>query len=166
MFVQNVEYQDWQAKPRTVQGGSFFLFPHVVEVVSCILCGMQQHEHWRRLLLRTEETARRYEEAARQPSGATGCRLCADPESLAEYTYWRRMPNLFPYDRFFAKSDMLVIKRHTDERGLTQEEREELLALKSGVLGDMYDSLLDHLPRQKSIPHHCHFHLIEFRRPE
>lgn len=126
---------------------------------------MQQQEHWRRLLLRTEETAHKYEEAARQQTGTGGCRLCADPVSIAEYTYWRLMPNLFPYDRLFAKSDMLVTKRHTDEWGMSPEEREELMVLKSGVLGDTYDSLLDHLPRQKSIPHHCHFHLIEFRRP-
>lgn len=125
---------------------------------------MQQQEHWRRLLLRTEETARRYEEACAQQKADGGCRLCNDPESIEEYAHWRLMPNKFPYDRLFAKSDMLVIRRHADEYGLTDEERAELLSLKAGVLADRYDSLLDHLPRQKSIPHHYHVHLISFKR--
>jgi hypothetical protein len=126
---------------------------------------MQHQEHWRRLLLRTEETAQRYEEALRLQDNHAACRLCSDTESLEEYTYWRRMRNLFPYDRLFATSDMLVTKRHTDEQGLTSAERAELLTLKAGALGERYDSILDHLPQQKSMPHHCHFHLISFRRP-
>jgi hypothetical protein len=76
------------------------------------------------------------------------------------------MPNKFPYDRYFAKSDMLVLKRHDDERGVTKEEREEYFKLKSEVLGDEYDSVLDYLPKQKSIPHHTHLHLIKIKRPK
>jgi hypothetical protein len=95
-----------------------------------------------------------------------GCRLCNDTESIREFEYWRLMPNKFPYDRFCSKSDMLVTKRHTDETGLTKQEREEYFKLKSEVLVDEYDSVLDHLPKQKSIPNHCHFHLISFKRPE
>ncbi len=127
---------------------------------------MQKQEHWRRLLLRMEETACRYEEAQKEKEQSEGCRLCNDTESIAEYKYWRLMPNMFPYDRYFTKSDMLVTKRHTDERGLTKEEREEFLDLKSKVLTDQYDSILDHLPKQRSIPHHCHYHLVEFKRPD
>ena len=125
----------------------------------------QPQEHWRRLLLRTEETAKRYEEAQKVTPPGNGCRLCNDPDSLAEYEHWRIMPNAFPYDRYFAKSDMLVLKRHSDERGLSKAEREEYFQLLNG-LADQYDSLLNHLAKQKTIPHHCHFHLISFKRPE
>jgi diadenosine tetraphosphate (Ap4A) HIT family hydrolase len=126
----------------------------------------QPQEHWRRLLLRTEEVAKNYEAAQKNRLPGNGCRLCNDSETLAEYEYWRVMPNAFPYDRYFTKSDMLVLKRHTDELGLTDAEYKELLQLKSTVLMHEYDHLLDNLPKQKSIPHHCHFHLISFKRPE
>lgn len=125
-----------------------------------------EHERWRGLLLRTEETARRYEDAQKEKRKYPGCRLCNDTESIREFEHWRLMPNMFPYDRYFIKSDMLVIKRHTDERGLNEAEREEYMRLKSDVLADTYDSVLDNLPKQKSIPHHCHMHLISFKRPE
>jgi len=132
---------------------------------SCILVLMiQKQEPWRRTLLRTEEMAQKYEEAQKENQEPEGCRLCNDTESIAEYEYWRLMPNMFPYDRYFTKSDMLVTKRHIDEHGLTQEEREEFLKLKNEVFADQYDSVLDNLPRQRSIPDHCHFHLIQFKR--
>lgn len=127
---------------------------------------MQEQEHWRRLLLRTEETATNYDEALKEKLEIGTCRLCADLEFIVEYQYWRLMPNKFPYDRYFSKSDMLVLKRHSDERGLTPEEREEYFQLISGVLADQYDSMLNHLPKQKSIPHHCHFHLVKIKKPE
>lgn len=126
----------------------------------------QPQEHCRRLLLRTEETARRYEEAQVEKRAGGGCRLCADTESIAEYQYWRLMPNRFPYDRFFAKSDMLVLKRHSDERGLTEAEKAELFTLKNEVLADQYDHLFENLPKQKSIPHHFHLHLVTPKRTE
>lgn len=126
---------------------------------------MQKQEHWRRLLLRSEETATAYERAQRAQSANDGCRLCRDPDAIAEYKYWRLMPNLFPYDRLFSKSDMLVLRRHSDEYGLREDERAELLQLKCGVLVDEYDALLEQLPKQRSIPHHFHVHLVQYKRP-
>lgn len=60
---------------------------------------------------------------------------------------------------------MLVTKRHVDESGLTEEERRELFALKNTVLGERYHSTINHLPKMKSIPHHCHIHLVCFKAP-
>lgn len=127
---------------------------------------MQEQEPWRRLLLRTEETAKQYEEAQKATPPSKGCRLCNDLESIAEYTHWRLMPNRFPYDRYFTKSAMLVSKRHTDETGLTAEERAEFFELKRDVFADEYDIIFENLPKQKSIPHHMHYHLVELKRPE
>lgn len=127
---------------------------------------MQKQEHWRRLLLRTEETATAYEAAQREQNSVGGCRLCADPDTIEEYTHWRLMPNRFPYDRLFEKSDMLVLRRHSDEYGLTQDERRELLHLKAEVLSDRYDGFLEQLPKQRSIPHHYHVHVVTYKRPQ
>lgn len=107
----------------------------------------QPHEHWRRLLLRTEATATAYEEAQCAPTQG-GCRLCADADAIMEFDHWRLMHNAFPYDRYCTKSDMLVLKRHSDERGLTHDEREELASLKDTVLRERYDALFENLPAQ------------------
>jgi hypothetical protein len=127
---------------------------------------MQKKEHWRQLLMRTEETAKAYEEAQQNMTPDSGCRLCNDPETFVEYEHWRLVPNRFPYDRYFTKSDMLITKRHTDETGLDQPEKAELVKLKSGPLSDEYDLIFENLPKQKSIPHHIHYHLVQIKRAD
>jgi len=127
---------------------------------------MQKQDSWRRTLLRTEETAARYEQAQATSPSDTGCRLCNDLETIVEYKHWRLAPNKFPYDRFFSKSHMLVSSRHVDENGLNIEEKAELIELKNNVLSDGYDIILENLPKQKSIPHHMHYHLVEIKKPD
>ncbi len=126
---------------------------------------MQKQEPWRRLLLRTEETATRYE-AAQEAKAGGGCRLCSDSETIREFNHWRLTPNAFPYDRFFETSHMLVTKRHTDENGLNEDEKEEYKILKNTELTDTYDLVFENLPKQKSIPHHIHYHLATIRKSE
>lgn len=126
---------------------------------------MQEQPHWRRLLLRSEEGAKAYEIAQQTMPKTEGCRLCNDPETITDYKYWRLVPNRFPYDRYFSKSEMLVSKRHVDERGLTSEEMSELYNLKT-ELAEEYDLIFENMPKQKSIPHHIHYHLVEIMRPE
>lgn len=127
---------------------------------------MNEQEHIEALrLLRTTETARAYAQAKAAARPPEGCRLCADPDTLEEYTYWRRMPNRFPYDRYYERSDMLVLKRHATEPELTDAERAELSSLKASALGEHYDQLLENLPHKQSIPHHCHLHLVTIRPP-
>lgn len=124
---------------------------------------MQPQEHWRRLLLRTEATAERYvAEQMNNPHRA--CPLCLYEGVEREFTYWVLMKNKFPYDRYFSKSDMLVLRRHASEQEVTDAERAELFTIRTEILTSEYDSVMDHLPRQKSIPGHYHVHLIEIRR--
>ena len=127
---------------------------------------LQEQEPWRALLLRTPETAARYEEVKKNTPKTDGCRLCSDGRALQEFKHWYIMPNEFPYDRFFEKSDMLVSKRHTDEEGLNAEEIAEWRELKNTVLSDNYDHIFENLPKQKSIPHHIHYHLVTPYRPD
>lgn len=126
---------------------------------------MQNQEHWRRLLLRTDKTAAAYEAAIAEGKPEGGCRLCSDKEAvLQEFEHWFLMDNRFPYDRYFSKSHMLVSKRHVKEADLNEAEKAEFQDLRNGYLSEHYDSILDHLPKQKSLPNHCHMHLIEVRR--
>jgi hypothetical protein len=132
----------------------------------------QPQEHWRRLILRSKETAEKYaqfqaENRARKEAGEDmpACAICADTGAvLEEYQYWVLMKNAFPYDRYFIQSDMLALKRHSDETGITQAERAELVELKK-KLANTHDHILENLPKQQSIPHHYHIHLITFQRP-
>jgi len=127
---------------------------------------LQRHEHWRAYLLRTKETADEYERVKEQHEPTTGCRICNDPETYDTFEHWRLVPNRFPYDRYFSKSDMLITKRHIDETGLTEEERREFIKLKKTILNDRYDIVLENLPKQSSIPHHYHVHLAVLKQPE
>ena len=127
---------------------------------------MNEQEHIQSLrLLRTTETATAYAQAKATERPPEGCRLCADPATIREYEHWRIMPNRFPYDRYYERSDMLVLKRHARESELTDAERTELCSLKEGALGEQYDQLLENLPHKQSIPHHCHLHLVTIRPP-
>jgi len=122
--------------------------------------------------LRTKETAENYAQhqaknRAGKEAGETmpTCAICADTEAvLKEYTYWKVMKNAFPYDRYFTKSDMLVLKRCGNETNITAEERAELIRVKES-LSETYDHILENLPKQSSIPHHFHVHLITFKKP-
>ena len=125
---------------------------------------MQQHEPWRRLLLRTDETATKYENA-QHTSTQSGCRLCEEQDTIKDFKYWRLTPNAYPYDRFFEQSHMLVSKRHTDENGLNEQEITEYKHIKHSGLSEEYDLVFENLPKQKSIPHHIHYHLVTIRRP-
>ncbi len=126
---------------------------------------MQNQPHWRRLLLRSEKAASEYEEAIKNRTPGSGCNLCNDRDTtIQEFSHFVLMKNKFPYDRYFTKSDMIVAKKHVTELELSQEERTELAEIKK-VLSDSYDSLIEHLPKQKSIPGHYHLHVVEFKRP-
>jgi len=126
---------------------------------------MQLQENWRRLLLRTEETAAKYEAAQREPQ-QVGCKLCNDLETIYDFTHWRLMPNAFPYDKYFSKSIMLVTKRHTDEANLSTAELMEFRDIKKSNALAEYDTILEQLPKRKSIPHHLHYHIVTIRRSE
>lgn len=131
---------------------------------------MIDQPHWRRLLLRSEETADFYEQEIKKHHRTDGekkvCNLCADTEAvIEEFEHWVLMKNRFPYDRYFSKSDMLATKRHTDEAGLNEEEKAELLKLKgSDELAGRYDSMLEHFQLQRSLPGHYHVHVIQYKR--
>jgi hypothetical protein len=127
---------------------------------------MQNQPEWRDLLLRTEETAKKYKLAKESGKPNSGCRLCDDLDTIEEFKYWRLVPNKFPYDRYYSTSHMLQTLRHVSEAELNEEERRELFELKKGVLAERYEQVIENLPKQSSIPHHYHVHLVVIKSPE
>ena len=126
---------------------------------------MQKQPYWREVLLRTEETAKKYDNYIALRNSKE-CPLCGSDEVVKEYDSWVVMHNKFPYDRYFAKSDMLVTKRHITDSQLNDMELAELQRLKHDVLYVDYDSLIEHFPEQKSIPEHVHYHLVQYKRAD
>ncbi|HVZ76187.1 MAG TPA: hypothetical protein VG934_02890 [Candidatus Paceibacterota bacterium] len=89
-----------------------------------------------------------------------GCPLC-EAEPLKKYTYWKITDNKFPFDRIAQRHEMLLPLRHTNELGLTEEEKSELLAIKhSDDIQGSYQFMIEATEKQKSIPGHFHIHLL------
>ena len=85
--------------------------------------------------------------------------MCDTPPVEA-FTYWKIIPDKFPYNKIASRHDMLVPLRHTQEVGLTVEERAEFAELKAKYLNEHYELLIETAPHLKSVPMHHHVHLI------
>jgi hypothetical protein len=109
---------------------------------------------------RTEAMHERYT-TEREPIVANGsCPLCEAP-TLKSFNYWRIVKNIYPYDAVADVHDLLLPLRHTtNERTITEAERDELLTLKESWLNEHYALIFEALPKNKSIPGHHHLHLI------
>lgn len=108
--------------------------------------------------LRTKETIDAYH--AFQATQAPGvCHLCDTP-ATESFTFWKIIPDKFPYDRIAKQHDLLVPKRHAVEGELTEEEKKEFFDLKQHYLNTHYEILIETAPHLKSVPSHHHVHLI------
>lgn len=109
---------------------------------------------------RTEAMHEKYECEREQSVADDSCPMCSSP-SVSEFTHWRIVTNIYPYDAVAAVHDMLVTKRHTpSERTLTPEEYAELVELKETALNEAYTFVAEALPYNKSVPGHYHLHLL------
>lgn len=111
--------------------------------------------------LRTPETDQRYKEHI-QNGGLEECPLCRI-EPTKTFTYWKIIPNEFPYDRVTDTHDMIVPLRHTAETELTHEERAELTTIQRGYVADTYQYMLEAMKNFRSVPAHYHIHLITLK---
>jgi hypothetical protein len=108
--------------------------------------------------LRTAETEARYKDY-RKNKNIDDCYLCR-ATALKEFTFWRILPNTFPYDCITKTHHLISLKRHADETALTVLEYNELYDIKDAVRND-YDMLLENTLKRKSIREHHHIHAIE-----
>ena len=109
--------------------------------------------------LRTAAGEERYREHRRTLPEDAPCALCEE-RSIQEFTYWRTIPNIFPYDRIASLHHMLVPKRHCIERELNADELSELLDLKEEYCNEHYEHLIESTHHRRSIPAHFHIHAI------
>ncbi len=108
--------------------------------------------------LRTLQMAQRYKDHRANNKDTTECVLCS-AAPLEVFVYWKVVNNDFPYDRIAQTHHMILPLRHVKEEGLTQEERDELFAIKCDQLQE-YDYIQEGTQKTLSIPEHFHLHLI------
>ncbi len=109
--------------------------------------------------LRSEETQKKYDEWKLDPANQGHCVLCGF-EPVVKFTYWKIVPNTFPYDRFAAQHDTLLPLRHVVGEELRPEEKDELEEIKRTYVGDRYNMIIESTHRTMTIPSHFHLHLI------
>lgn len=110
--------------------------------------------------LRTPETEQQYQDFKDKGHLQDGCALCKEIP-IETFTHWKIIPNRFPYDKIAEKHDMIIPIRHSAE--INDEERVELLILRSTYINEHYRYILEATTRAKSIPAHFHLHLIEIK---
>jgi len=110
--------------------------------------------------LRTKETHDAYEIVRTTQNFKENCPLCSEKEVICEFTHWKLVRNLYPYDKVAEIHDMIVPKHHVTEEELTGDEEHELFELKHTFLNENYILLIEALKNSKSIPAHFHLHLI------
>jgi diadenosine tetraphosphate (Ap4A) HIT family hydrolase len=111
---------------------------------------------------RTPETKRRYDEFRNSGGLLRSCPLC-DAKSIDTFTYWRIIPNEFPYDLIAEVHHMIIPIRHVTEPELSTDEREEFGRIKESYM-QKYRYIIESTSSTKSIPAHFHQHLIVDRR--
>lgn len=109
--------------------------------------------------LRKPETEAAYTKAKQEGLLEAGCPLCK-AESIKEFTFWRIIPNAYPYDLVAIVHHMFVPKRHVDEDHLTPEEEEEFKKLQTDYIQEEYEFTIIPSRRKRSIPAHAHLHAI------
>ena len=86
------------------------------------------------------------------------CVMC-ERVPIESFAQWKVIKNHFPYDLIAETHDMIVPLRHVVEAELNDDEKAELLKIKSGHL-DRYEYVVEAMNFRKSMPEHFHLHLI------
>ncbi len=87
------------------------------------------------------------------------CQLCQAP-SIKEWSHWRIIENIFPYDLIAKTHHMIIPRRHAGEDELSSPELEQLKLLKQEYINENYGWLMEAVKRRKSVPAHFHLHLV------
>ncbi len=109
--------------------------------------------------LRTKETAEKLKQVQIEEAGRNFCILC-EREPIKDFTYWKIMKNLFPYDKIAKVHDMIVLKRHAPDAEMTKEEKDEYEKIKNEYIHKTYEFIIEPTYLTKSLPAHAHFHML------
>lgn len=113
--------------------------------------------------LRTPETEQKYKEWRAENADYGACIFC-EREPLKSFTYWKIVPNLFPYDRIAERHEVITPLRHVTSSQLNEEEKKELQTIKDEHLLAEYDFLLEGTHKTMSVPAHFHLHLVDLKK--
>ena len=113
---------------------------------------------------RTVETEQSYQKYLAEYKG--DCPFCLKESHarkiVGDYQYWYITENIYPYDKCYSISHMLIPKRHLIFLwDINDAEMEEYLQIKKELAGLGYDEILENLPSMKS-KHHFHLHLLAY----
>jgi diadenosine tetraphosphate (Ap4A) HIT family hydrolase len=115
--------------------------------------------------VRTPETEAKYRAyLAEQKSGH--CPFCIDLNErviIKKFKHWFISENLFPYDRVYSLSHMLIPLRHVENYwDWSDEERQEFLEIRRELAeAKGYDELLENFPVARTQIHY-HLHLLAY----
>jgi hypothetical protein len=109
-------------------------------------------------IFRTQEQLEKYKAYIAAGGLDTGCVLCSK-SPIKTFTYWKVIPNDFPYDLVAKTHHMLIPFQHVAEKNLSEDEWKEFQLIKGEYL-QQYDYIIEATEKQKSIPQHFHLHLI------
>lgn len=83
---------------------------------------------------------------------------------IRAWKYWVLVENEYPYDKIAKKHSLLVATRHfVHDSEMDILEREELFAIKAEFAESReYDSLLENLSHNRTVPWQYHLHCLKF----
>jgi len=110
---------------------------------------------------RTEAMHNKYEQERGASLDNDLCSFCTETPEL-KFDFWYIKPNKYPYDGVAQRHDLLMPYRHVGNfEDLNADELNELSSLKSSTLNEKYTFIVEAMNKNRSIPGHFHFHLIE-----
>jgi hypothetical protein len=82
---------------------------------------------------------------------------------IQEYTHWKIVSNMFPYDLTFEKHDLLIPKDAQGSfRKLSPAAQQEYHVILSKLEG-IYDMYFVNMPKGRTVPTHWHCHLATWK---
>ena len=109
--------------------------------------------------LRTPETEAKYRAQKVIDKQQGICALC-ERKALRDFSHWKIVENIFPYDEIAKTHHMLVIKEHISEQDISMQAWKEFREIKKDFINSTYSFILENTSLATSIPTHFHFQLI------
>lgn len=111
-----------------------------------------------------DETEANYQKYLAEYKG--GCPFCLTEghsrKIVKEYKNWYITENVYPYDRYYSISHMLIPKKHLVFLWeLNEEDMHEFLEIKKELASLGYEEILENLPSMKT-QLHFHQHLLAY----
>ena len=86
-----------------------------------------------------------------------------DIEPIVTFSYWKIVPNEYPYDVAFSTCHLLLpIRVAPDKESLSAVELTELESIMKTYVEHNYDCVMENTARTRSVLGHYHLHLLKY----